>query len=151
MSTNYYLHTNNKSIAEQIGDYTITDSPDWGYLIHIGKRACGWLPLFQAHPGIKSVQDIEMWCKNPEVRIYDEYDSELSWEQLKTDLICFNGGTDGAIPKRYVSALSANSPAYDANMPNYVPVSHFSYGNGKYAHLYFKDEQGYEFTREEFC
>ena len=30
MSTNYYLHTNNKSIAEQIGDYTITDSPDGG-------------------------------------------------------------------------------------------------------------------------
>lgn len=150
MGTNYYLLTKNKSIAEKIGDFELTDTPDWGYLIHIGKRSCGWLPLFQSHSVIKSVKDIEEWSRLPGVIILDEYDEVLTWEQLKKELIDWNGGVDGKIPKEYYE-VDPNSPHHDPDMPNYTPVSHFAYGNGKYASRYFKDAEGYEFTFDEFC
>ena len=39
---------------------------------------------------------------------------------------------------------------YDPDMPNYTPVSHFAYGNGKYAHYYTRDPEGFEFTSGDF-
>ena len=151
MSTNYYLLTKNRSIAEKIGDFELTDTPDWGYLIHIGKRSCGWLPLFQSHRGIKSVKDIEEWCKLPEITILDEYDKVLTWKQLKEELINWNGGVEGKVEKQYHEVNLNSSFFYDSDMPNYTPVSHFDYGNGKYSSRYFKDAEGYEFTTDEFC
>ena len=151
MSTNYYLLTKNKSIAEKIGDFELTDTPDWGYLIHIGKRSCGWLPLFQSHNGIKSVRDIEEWCKLPEITIIDEYDEELAWSQLKDELINWNGGVAGAKPREYYEPLDPNLPYVDHDMPNWTPVSHFDYGSGKYASRYFRDTDEYEFTTDDFC
>ena len=149
MGTNFYLMTKNKSIAEQIGDFELTDTPDWGYEIHIGKRSGGWLPLFQSHPGIKSVKDIEKYCTMPEVRIYNEYNEEFTWEQLKEELIYWNGGVEGAIPKEY-HEVDPTFPFNDPDMPNYTPVSHFAYSNGKYAHYYFKDDENFEFTSGDF-
>ena len=149
MGTNFYLLTKNKSIAEKIGDFELTDNPDWGYEIHIGKRSGGWLPLFQSHPGIKSVKDIEHYCTMPDVKIYDEYGMELTWEQLKEELIYWNGGVDGAKPKEYYEP-DPTFPYHDPNMPNWTPVSHFDYGNGKYAHHYTKDPEGFEFTEGDF-
>ena len=149
MGTNFYFLTKNKSIAEQIGDFELTDTPDWGYEIHIGKRSGGWLPLFQSHPGIKSVKDIEKFCTMPEVRIYNEYNEEFTWEQLKEELIYWNGGVEGAVPKEYYE-VDPNFRFYDPDMPNYAPVSHFAYGNGKYASHYWKDDEGFEFTSGDF-
>lgn len=149
MGTNFYLLVKNKSIAEKIGDFELTDTPDWGYLIHIGKRSCGWLPLFQSHKGIKSVKDIEEWSRWPGVIILDEYNEVLTWDQLKKELIDWNGGAEGKIPKEHYE-VDPNSPYYDSDMPNYTPVSHFAYGNGKYSSDYFKDREGYEFTYNEF-
>lgn len=149
MGTNFYLLVKNKSIADKIGDFELTDTPDWGYLIHIGKRSCGWLPVFKSHRGIKSVKDIEEWSRWPGVIILDEYDEVLTWEQLKKELIDWNGGVEGKIPKEYYE-VDLNSPYYDPDMPNYTPVSHFAYGNGKYSSDYFKDREGYEFTYNEF-
>ena len=149
MGTNFYFLTKNKFIAEQIGDFELTDTPDWGYEIHIGKRSGGWLPLFQSHPGIKSVKDIEKFCTMPEVRIYNEYNEEFTWEQLKEELVYWNGGVEGAVPKEY-HEVDPTFPFYDPDMPNYTPVSHFVYGNGKYAHYYTKDSEGFEFTEGDF-
>lgn len=149
MGTNFYLMTKNKSIAEKIGDFELTDTPSWGYLIHIGKRSGGWLPLFQSHKGIKSVKDIEEWCKLPEVTILDEYDEEFTWEQLKEELIYWNGGVEGVVPKEY-HEVDPSFPFNDPDMPNYTPVSHFAYGNGKYAHYYTRDSEGFEFTEGDF-
>lgn len=149
MGTNFYLMTRNKSIAEQIGDFELTDTPDWGYEIHIGKRSGGWLPLFQSHPGIKSVKDYEHYCTMPDVCIYNEYYEEFTWEQLKEELIYWNGGVNGAIPKEY-HEQDPIFPFNDPNMPNYTPVSHFAYGNGKYAHYYMRDPEGFEFTEGDF-
>ena len=148
MGTNFYFLTKNKSIAEKIGDFELTDTPDWGYLIHIGKRSLGWLPLFQSHKGIKSVKDIEAWCQLPEVTILDEYDEEFTWEQLKEELIYWNGGVAGAVPRKYHKPI--DSPYVDHDMPNWTPVSHFDYGNGKYANHYTRDPEGFEFTEGDF-
>lgn len=148
MSTNYYLFTKNKSIADKIGDFELTDTPDWGYLIHIGKRSCGWLPLFERHNGIKSVKDIEKYCTREDITILDEYDKSLTWVQLKKELIDWNGGVAGKIPKKY---HIATSPLDDPDMPDYTPISHFDYGHGKYSSDYFKDREGYEFTYHKFC
>ena len=150
MGTNFYLLVKNKSIAEKIGDFELTDTPSWGYLIHIGKRSGGWLPLFQSHRGIKSVKDIEEWCKLPEVTILNEYDEEFTWEQLEEELIYWNGGVDGAIPREYHEPIDPSFPYVDHDMPNWTPVSHFDYGNGKYAHHYTRDPEGFEFTEGDF-
>ena len=149
MGTNFYLMTKNKSIAEQIGDFELTDTPDWGYEIHIGKRSYGWLPLFQSHRGIKSIKDIEKWCELPEITIINEYDEEFTWEQLQEELIYWNGGVEGAVPKEY-HEVDPTFPFNDPNMPNYTPVSHFAYGNGKYDHYYTRDPEGFEFTEGDF-
>ena len=149
MGTNYYIRTRNKQIAKEIGRYELEDEPDFHYEIHLGKRSCGWLPLLQAAPGIKSVNDIERYCTMPDVKIFDEYGEEFTWEQLKEELINWNGGYDGAIPKTKVER-DPTFRFYDSNMPDHIPVSHFEYGNGKYAHMYFKDSEGYEFTSNDF-
>ena len=149
MGTNFYLRTKNKAIAEQIGKYELTDTPDWGYEVHLGKRSGGWLPLLQATPGLRSVKDIEYFCALPEVQLYDEYGTDLSWEQLKEELINWNGGFSGAIPKTKVDH-DPTMPFYDPNMPGHVPVSHFEYANGKYASYYFKDPDGWEFCESDF-
>jgi hypothetical protein len=151
MGTNFYLFVKNKSIAEKIGDFELTDTPSWGYLIHIGKRSCGWLPLFQSHRGIKSVKDIEEWCKLPEITILNEYDEEFTWEQLKEELIYWNGGVAGAKPREYHEPPDPSLPYVDRDMPNWTPVSQFDYGNGKYASHYYRDSEGFEFTDGEFC
>lgn len=151
MGTNFYLMTKNKSIAEKIGDFELTDTPYWGYLIHIGKRSMGWLPLFQSHRGIKSVKDLEKWCNVPDVTILNEYDEEFTWEQLKEELIYWNGGVDGAIPKEYHEPIDPSLLYADPDMPNWAPVSHFDYGNGRYASRYYKDDEGFEFTEGCFC
>lgn len=149
MGTNYYLRTCNKKIAKEIGRYELVDEPDFHYVIHIGKRSFGWLPLLQGAPGIKSVKDIEHYCTMPEVQIFDENKEELTWEQLRKELIEWNGGCDGAIPKKIVKN-DPMCPFYDPGMPNHVPVSHFEYKNGAYASHYFKDENGWEFCDEFF-
>lgn len=149
MGTNFYLKTRNKKIAKEIGRYELMDEPDFHYEIHLGKRSGGWLPLLQAAPGIKSVKDIEHYCTMPDVQIFNEYSEELTWEQLQEELINWNGGYDGAIPKTKVER-DPTWQFYDPGMPDHVPVSHFEYKNGAYASHYFKDDGGWEFCDEWF-
>ena len=43
--------TKSKKLVEKYFpyEYEIVDTPYFGYEIHIGKRSCGWKPLFQEH------------------------------------------------------------------------------------------------------
>lgn len=47
MSTNYYMLSQSKGFAEKYfhGEYELTDTPMFGYEIHIGKRSMGWKPF----------------------------------------------------------------------------------------------------------
>lgn len=91
MGTNYYMMTKNKKIAEKYfpGEYELTDSPDFGYEIHIGKRSAGWMPLFQEHSkAYGSVEGLKEFLKihNGDFCIYNEYNDILTAEQLDEEL-----------------------------------------------------------------
>ena len=51
MGTNYYMIMKDKELVTKYFDneYELTDSPYFCYEVHIGKRSCGWKPLFEWH------------------------------------------------------------------------------------------------------
>lgn len=151
MGTNFYLSTKNKETRDKYFgyNYNLTDTPDWGYEIHIAKTSGGWLPLFQKHNCIQSVKDIKRLYETGEFVLYDEYGTVYDWPEFEERVVKFNGGYNGAIPKTKYQQ-DPNSPWHDRDMPNHTPVSHFEYGNGKHSHMYTKDEDGFEFMEGEF-
>lgn len=152
MGTNFYFFTKNKAAVQQYApyDYMLTDVPEFGYELHVGKRSYGWLPLWQAHKnGISSVKEYKAAYDTGNFKIYDEYLSEYSWEQFQKEFIDFNGGVKGVAPREKIEQ-DRNSRFYDPNVPEYTPISHFDYANGRYSMDYFTDEDGYEFANHEF-
>ena len=150
MGTNFYLHTKNKEARDKyFSTYELTDIPDWAYEAHIAKTSCGWLPLFQAHKSISSVRELKEAYDTGHFRIIDEYNRAYSWNEFEDRVLKFNGGILGVAPREKI-VQDKDSPVYDADLPEYMPISHFEYGNGKNAHMYFKDEEGYEFTDNDF-
>lgn len=151
MGTNFYLMTKNKEHRDlYFGyDYELTDTPDWGYQIHIAKTSYGWLPLFEAHRGIESVKQIKDVYHSGEFIIADEYGTVYSWDEFDKRVLQFNGGVKGRIPREKVEQ-DRNSPWYDSTLPEYRPISHFEYDSGRYSSDYFTDPEGYEFTTHEF-
>lgn len=123
-----------------------------GSKVHVCKNSGGWLPLFQAQNNLwESVKDIKKHYTIYRPKIVDEYGGELTWEDFEKSVINWNGGYEGAIPKTlYEQGVTIPYPYKDPDMPKYLPVSHFEYANGKNAHMYFKDSEGYEFTWSEF-
>ena len=107
----------------------------------------GWLPLFEAHlSGMRSIKEYKVAYDTGEFKIYDEYNREYDWEEFKIMVLCHNGGIAGVMPREYIKR-DKNSMFYDGNLPDWVPISHF---DTKYAYMYFKDEDGYEFTEGDF-
>ena len=153
MGTNYYLMTDKKEIAEKLfEEYTLTDTPFWGYELHIAKCSAGWLPLFHFYRNFSSVSEILKNIKENNLRIFDEYERELSLDDFIETVVNHNGGVKGKIkPRKTGNEIYKNSPFFDPDMPDYIPVSHFDYAHGKYADRYIKDSKGYEFCPEDFC
>ena len=91
MGTNYYMMTTDKELVHTYFpyEYEIVEEPYLCYQIHIGKRAAGWKPLFEAHEkAYNSVSEmLEFITLHPEIHIYNEYDEPLSIMQLKEELI----------------------------------------------------------------
>ena len=149
MGTNYYLFTKNKKVAQKYAPYSYvcTDTPNLGYKIHIGKCSMGWLPLFEAHSnGICSIKEYKAAYDTGKFKIYDEYNQEYNWDEFNEKVLKHNGGIAGVIPREYIGR-DKNSIFYDPDVPDWVPISHF---DTRHAYMYFKDEQGYEFTEGEF-
>lgn len=150
MGTNFYMHTKDKDIVRKYAPYSfeITDEPEFCYEFHIAKTSMGWLPLFQAHEmGIQSVKQYKS-AYDDGCEIYDEYGDKYTWNEFTIRVLKFNGGTvkDRKVEKiKKTKTIIGNEVYYDSDMPDYVPISHFEYGNGKYASDYFKDDDGYEF------
>lgn len=145
MGTNFYLFTTDKKTKDKFFNYdefTIVDTPTFGYSIHIAKTSMGWLPLFQSHTNINSVKDIENVYKSGNFTIYDEYNTEYTWEEFTERVIHFNGGVKGIKKREKITD-------YDGYQ-EYIPISHFEYRNGLHAHLYTKDDDGYEFMSGDF-
>lgn len=90
MSTNYYMLSQDKKFVEKYfhGEYQLTDTPVFGYEIHIGKRSMGWKPLFQEHKNAYgSVEGLVDFITKHSVVLYDEYGTILTEKELKENLI----------------------------------------------------------------
>ena len=153
MGTNFYFMTTDKDAAQKYAPYSyeLTDTPYFGYEIHVAKTSCGWLPLFQGHKdGINSVSEYKAAYDTQEFDIYDEYGNLYTWNEFDKRVLQFNGGKRGVAPIKKVEA-DKTSQYYDHRMPDHVPVSHFDYKFDIYfANDYFTDPDGYEFDKREF-
>ena len=98
--------------------------------LHIGKCSCGWKPTFHKTNYWSSVEEIiDFYEKNKEsVSIVDEYDVELSIEELKENLIDWNKDNKNALTP------------FDKE---------FSF-NEDWLKSYYKDKDGYIFTTDDF-
>ena len=156
MGTNFYMRRNDTKavLLQMLNDDKSVDeirdflNSDDCVGIHLAKTSCGWLPSFEAHstPSINSVADIKTLYDTGKYEIVDEYDTPYTWDEFDKRVLQFNGGT---VNRRVITPISRRSD--DPDMPDHTPVSHFEYGNGKYANEYFRDPEGYEFTAREFC
>lgn len=157
MGTNFFFFTKDKQTVQEYAPYSyeLTDEPEFGYLIHAGKRSCGWIPLWQAHiNGISSVREYKEAYDTGAFRIIDEYYNEYDWDKFDEKFIQFNGGISGVQKKEKLNN-NPQSPFHDPHVPEYGPISHCSgpectYNFGSYAEDYFKDAEGYEFTSYKF-
>lgn len=61
--------------------------------IHIGKRSAGWKPLFQTSSNYAGVQEMKKWYKEKQMKyvIEDEYGEVLTWAQLESELMTWDG------------------------------------------------------------
>lgn len=154
MGTNFYFKVDNKKKimkAVNAHNYSVAKQLMDKEFLHIAKTSAGWLPLFQAHLGLfRSVAEMKTFYETNDVTIVDEYETEYNWDAFDDRVLKFNGGVDGAIPKTYPN-IDKTAPFYDKDMPDWIPISHFDYGNGKYSSYYFKDPEGYEFDIRDFC
>ena len=154
MGTNFYLMTKHKDVRDKYFGYScsLTDTPEWGYEIHIAKTSMGWLPAFEAHECFRSIKQLKALYDTGVFIIYDEYSNIYNWEEFDERVLKFNGGVRGVIPREKINQ-DPYSQFYDPNMPEYGPISHLEYkgfmtANGS-SH-FFTDEDGYEFSDYEF-
>lgn len=101
MSTNYYFKVKdiidisskgkNSPLKEDIVSKLQETTKDLSY-IHIGKRSAGWKPIFQKTKYFSSVKNIvKFYNENKDdIIIVDEYDKELSFNDLEEELFNWN-------------------------------------------------------------
>ena len=60
--------------------------------LHIGKTSMGWKPLFEMQAEYRGITGMREWYKKnrAEWRIINEYDVELTWEELEERLIKYS-------------------------------------------------------------
>ena len=167
MRTNFYLLTTKKDIALKYAPYSyeLIDVPYLAYSLHAAKTSARWLPNFQSHKdGIMAVHGYDTIDEggNPKhiygyddayqdgCKIFDEYGTEYNWNEFTERVLKFNGGTVKdrkveKVPKRDVTSMY-----WDPNLPDHIPISHFEYGDGKYANDFYTDPDGYEFDKTWF-
>ena len=128
-------------------EYEIVDDPYLGYNIHIGKRASGWKPLFEAHKNAyNSVSEmLKFILKHPQIHIYDEYDKAMSIKQLKEELIDWAKYQEKRI-------IHYDDYVGDIESPiDHVQISQRDRREPLLKIEYWHDKDGYDFTDHTFC
>lgn len=93
MSTNYYMLTQNKKLADTYfpEEYELYRGGDvFKAEIHIGKRSVGWMPLFREHKhAYDSVEKLRDFLREyaDDIEIIDEYHNIFTAEELDKELI----------------------------------------------------------------
>lgn len=173
MSTNYYFVAENKEFVEKYfpGEYYLTDTPKFGYEVHIGKRSCGWKPLGQWHENAyKSAKEMIQFLNNnlDKIEIYDEYHHPMTVEDLIEKFI--NWADNQEI--RYMKYIPEGVPdeifggrkyLVESTKDDYditIPYDHQEYEKIdpydkhwriKRKSYYIKDEDGFNFMEGDFC
>lgn len=85
-------------VLQHDADDRALESVKWKYevdesRIHIGKRSMGWIPLFEACEHFESVKEMKRWYfdNKDEYIIENEYNEELTWNELVEELIDWDG------------------------------------------------------------
>ena len=172
MGTNFYFITQDREIKDKYfnyDDYTIVDTPMFGYEVHLAKTSCGWKPLWQDHSFYHSVAELkEFYFKHKEkLFLYDEYGRFYKWEEFEERVV--NWGEQQEI--RYMKYIPEGVPdevfggkkyLIESTKDDYditIPFDHIEYDkldvyrdNWRYEHksYYSKDKDGYDFMQCEF-
>lgn len=167
MGTNYYLFMRGKVHKKDVEkyfpyEYELVDEPDFGYLVHIGKRSCGWKPLFQEHAhaytGVKGL--LQLIDEHLTWELLDEYDQAFTKDGLIEELIdwgecqCEKRGTRHL---RFVSGFREFEEVPEGEPYDILaPIDHVEYmrksprGWHSDSIRYWHDEDGYDFTNGDF-
>ena len=172
MGTNFYFITQDREIKDKYfnyDDYTIVDTPMFGYEVHLAKTSCGWKPLWQDHSFYHSVAELkEFYFKHKEkLFLYDEYGRFYKWEEFEERVV--NWGDQQEI--RYMKHIPEGVPdevlggkkyLIESTKDDYditIPFDHMEYekldiyrDNWRYEHksYYSKDKDGYDFMKGDF-
>lgn len=170
ISTNYYMMTKDKDFVQKFfpGEYEIVDEPYLGYEIHIAKRSCGWLPLFQRHDrAYYSVKDLLKFLESQKsyIEIFNEYSEKLTIEEFKSE--CIDWGEhqnvrymkyvpDGIIINEKYGwkdyFIESTEDDYDIKIPyDYIEYSKFETNEFLQLPNYTRDPDGYNFVEGDFC
>lgn len=167
MSTNYYMLSQSKGFVEKYfpGEYELTDTPMFGYEIHIGKRSMGWKPLFQEHKNAyDSVEELVEFITKHSVVLYDEYETILTEKELKENLIDWGekqtkqyykfvskGFSDKSFGwKEYLQLVNKNDK-YDIVSPfDHKEYQELMKSVEPFDIKFSNDKNGYNFTDREF-
>jgi len=179
MSTNYYMRIFDKKIVDKYfpfkdyeeeemdGDLVIVENnkrciiehPN-SYLVHIGKRSSGWLPLFQAHKtAYNSVMELKNFLReHPEIQIEDEYENSMTLKELQEEFFNWGKNSPHYRYKRIMrphGGYTLERAEDDYKGPCIQgPLSHIEYmkflEEGSPYITYTKDADGYEFTDGDF-
>lgn len=136
MSTNYYFKLED-GVVEKMKEVNpafevfvpeCVNGQEFG-MLHIGKRSCGWKPMFQETDWYGSVKEIKHFYDQYKdvVDIIDEYGEVLNWSQLEEALINWKGERSHLNPNDY------------------------DYIDNNFLKFVFKDKEGYEFIKGYFC
>lgn len=143
------MMTTDKELANKYfnGEYEIVDDPHLGYEIHIGKRSCGWRPLFEAHSdAYDSVSGLLDFLRKyqDKVEIYDEYNELHTIEQLKEELINWAKNQERRI-------IHYDDYIGDIEAPiDHVEMDRRDNRNPWLKIHYWHDKDGYDFTDRPF-
>jgi len=103
MGTNYYFKdSREKEIEDYVNENAFFLKDFVLPRLHIGKRSYGWAPSFEKTEFYSTIKELEdFYIKNKDsLIIIDEDENELSWNDLKNELIDWNGGDNISIPPR---------------------------------------------------
>lgn len=141
MGTNFYFYTRSQAVAKLMGPRAEpTDRHNDAWELHIAKTSFGWKPIFEEHPLIHSVKDLQKFYADNQTRvtICDEYGQFYSWPEFEERVINF--GT----PKVFDRAAGYYTGNWRCEADN--DCEHMRHWEGEYA-----DPEGYRFSRNEFC
>lgn len=170
MSTNYYFLIKDKDFVQQYfpNEYELTDTPYFGYQVHIGKRSNGWKPLFQRHKNAySSVKEMMKFIEEnqEQIRIFDEYGTEFTLEGLDAELVSWAlrqntkywtfkpEGEYDPILQSMAYFVPGTNEDHDLTSPfDHVIYDEFeSRVYPRMTRFFYHDENGFDFIDCEFC